>query len=174
MAKRFNAPDNPNVLHYVTLNVRDKRQAFRKEVYAALALRQLRDSCDSHPAEITAYVVMPDHLHFIVRLADGKIGRFLSHYKSEVTIHMLGIAQREGHVKRLLWLKAKGQNELWQESKHSLHLWSGYMIRQKIRYIHDNPVRAELVEKPQDYLWSSIAAYIDGERQPPVKVDTVW
>lgn len=174
MAQRYNAPDNADVLHYVTLKVRDRRRAFGSDTYAHLALDQLRISCDNHPAEITAYVVMPDHLHFILRLADGRLSRFLSSYKSKVTGRVMELAEDQKHLRRLGWLTSKGEPELWQDGKHSFHLWSGYMIRQKIRYIHDNPVRAGLVERPQDYPWSSVAAYVESGLEPPIKVDATW
>ena len=47
------------------------------------------------------------------------------------------------------------------------------MIKQKIDYIHSNPVRAKLVNSAKDYAWSSFAAY-HWQDQDPLPVDTEW
>lgn len=175
MAKRFNRPDAAGVLHYVTLNVREKRRPFAKEAYARIALDELRKSCDLHPAHLLAYVVMPDHLHFITEVSEGDLTVFLSSFKSAVTRNSRRRVVESGNDRLIRWLSQGGGSGLWQEGKHSLHLWSGYMIRMKINYIHHNPVAAGLVERQVDYPWSSVGSYFpEWGVTPPTHVDTVW
>jgi hypothetical protein len=45
--------------------------------------------------------------------------------------------------------------QLWQQHNRPIELWSRDVIRQKLEYIHNNPVKAGFVEKPEDWLWSS-------------------
>lgn len=172
MAQRFNSPDCEGVLHFVTLNVRERKSAFRRPEYAEMALRELRFECDRHPARLIAYVVMPDHLHFLFGPQDGVMTRFLKRFKPGVTLKLDAMALEQGRRKERTWLSAKGKRELWQDGKHSLPIYSPEWVRQKIEYIHENPVRAGLVKTAIDYPYSSVAAYFpDAKVSPPVRVD---
>ena len=173
MATRLNGPDASGVLHFVTLNVRERKRPFARPEYAHMALEALRFECDRHPALLVAYVVMPDHLHCLLSLEDGRLSRFLGRYKPNVTRNLDALLQAEGRVKAREWLASKGGRELWQDGKHSLPLFSPEWTRQRIAYIHDNPVRAGLVEHPSYYEWSSLGAYEPGAVEPPIRVD-VW
>ena len=170
--QRYNRPDAQGVFHYLTLNVRDRKRAFIARSSALVAMRKLRFECDRHPAKLIAYVVMPDHLHAIVWLEDGELSRFLRRLKPGITLALSDVWTAQGKEKALRWLQKKERRELWQDGKHSLHLWSDEFVRQKIDYIHENPVRAGLTESPFDYFASSIGAFFPlMGGTPPVKVD---
>jgi REP element-mobilizing transposase RayT len=51
------------------------------------------------------------------------------------------------------------QHQFWQHDNHPTELWSDAVIREKVRYIHNNPVEAGLVIYPKDYLYSSAMDY---------------
>ena len=66
----------------------------------------------------------------------------------------------------------KGQ-QVWQESFKSMGLWSGWMIWQKINYIHANPVKARLVKAAKAYYWSGFRSFYSlGDE--PLAVDQDW
>jgi putative transposase len=175
MAKRLNSPDCTGVLHFVTVNVRDRRCPFCRPEYARMAIEQLRFECDRHPAALVGYVAMPNHLHFIIGPTDGKLTRFLARFKPNVTRNLTALVLEQHRLKEYAWITAKGRSELWQDGKFSLPLYSQHWILEKLNYIHDNPVRAGLVEHPADYLWSSFGAYHpEFNREAPVPVDTHW
>ena len=175
MSQRFNRPDAAGVLHYVTINVRDRRPAFSKAAYTQELLDTLRAACDEFPARLVCYVVMPNHLHFIVHPQGGQLGRFLSRFKPAATKRYDALAATMNHEKARAWLSTPQGRNLWQDGKHSLHLWSDKLIWQKIRYIHDNPVRAGLVTHPADYPWSSYGAFApESGHKLPVAVDSDW
>ncbi len=172
MAQRLNAPDLLGVYHFVTLNVRDRERAFARDEYAKIVMRELRYECNRHPATLAAYVVMPDHAHFLIGPQDGKLSRLLSRLKPGITLKLDALALKNKHTKRREWLAAKGHRELWQDSKYSLPIYSPQWIREKIEYIHDNPVRAGLVESPAKFPHSSYGAYLpESGHRPFVEVD---
>jgi len=174
MSTRLNSPDAEGVLHYVTLNVRERKAAFRHPEYARMILDLLRFECNRHPATLAAYVVMPDHIHFLFGPQDGQVTRFLARFKPNATRNIDALAAQENRVKEREWLARKGKRELWQDSKHSLPIYSPEWIREKAAYIHHNPVRAGLVESPADFAFSSFGAYFpESGHQPLVKVDLV-
>jgi hypothetical protein len=49
--------------------------------------------------------------------------------------------------------------QVWTHENHAVYLCSNESIKEKIEYIHNNPVRAGIVEKPEDYLYSSARNY---------------
>lgn len=58
--------------------------------------------------------------------------------------------------------KRNSQNlnfQLWQQDNHPIELSDYKILHQKLDYIHYNPVVAGIVEKPEDYLYSSARDY---------------
>ena len=49
--------------------------------------------------------------------------------------------------------------QFWTYENHAIELYRSEMIESRMGYIHENPVRAEIVEKPEDYMWSSTRNY---------------
>jgi putative transposase len=138
MGTRLNRSNRRAVLHYVTINVRNRRKAFQQDIFARAAAEVLRRHCDEHPARLIAYVIMPEHLHFITNPRDGDINRFLSQYKPAVTLRVKELAEEFGRQRILDWLRMpNGEYHLWQDGKHNLHLYSDRLIWQKINYIHE-------------------------------------
>jgi putative transposase len=50
-------------------------------------------------------------------------------------------------------------SQFWQQNNHPIELWSNKVIDQKLEYIHENPVTAGFVEKPEDWRLSSAMDY---------------
>ncbi len=174
MSTRLNSPNDEGVLHFVTLSVRDRKRAFVRPEYAQMVLRELRYECDRHPSTLAAYVVMPDHVHLLIGPQDGKVTRFLARFKPGVTLKLDALAASHQRTKEREWLAEKGKRELWQDSKHSLPIYSPEWIREKVEYIHNNPVRAGLVENPGEFAFSSFGAYFpESGHKPFVEVDLV-
>jgi len=66
---------------------------------------------------------------------------------------------------------ARNRNRFWQRGGGYDHnLWTPANVWERIKYIHENPVRRGLVEKPDDWQWSSYADYA-GLRQGPLPLD---
>ena len=49
--------------------------------------------------------------------------------------------------------------QCWQQDNHPIELANPFMIQQKLDYLHNNPVLAGFVEKPEDWLYSSARNY---------------
>ena len=55
--------------------------------------------------------------------------------------------------------KTDSSHQVWQEGFHPQQLYSEDVLRQKVDYLHHNPVRAGLVERPEDWFYSSARNY---------------
>ena len=67
----------------------------------------------------------------------------------------------------------KTRHKIWQGDFYSTVLWSPNVMRQKLRYIHNNPMRWGLVDRPEDWLYSSYRALELGETGP-LTLDASW
>ena len=58
--------------------------------------------------------------------------------------------------------KRKAAHQFWQTDNHPIEIYSTKVLKQKLNYIHSNPVRAKWVHFPQHYIYSSASNYFDG------------
>jgi REP-associated tyrosine transposase len=115
---------------------------------------------------------MPDHFHLIVNSRDGDIQGFCGALKS------LGAKKIVELTNDKQFLREKPDkdgsiHQVWQESFKAFPLWSGWMISQKVNYIHNNPLRAKLVSSAKDYRWTSFRAFYFDSKEP-LPVDHDW
>jgi REP-associated tyrosine transposase len=121
-----------------------------------------------------AYVVMPEHVHMLVfpNGSAGQVSRFLrsvkepvarqaiAHLRSQAPEWLDKLAKREGsRVRHRFWQPGGGYDRNVTEQT---------TLRSMVDYIHANPVRRGLVNRPEDWEWSS-ARWFAGLR--PVKIE---
>ena len=172
MTKKWKNENVPRALQYVTGNVVNRIPIFKRADCCKGFLKVLADLLRDWPSKLIVYVVMPDHFHLIVNPADGDIIGFSAALKSLTAKKLVEIT----HDNRFIRKKPDKDgsiHQVWQESFKAFPLWSGWMIWQKINYIHSNPVRAKLVKATKDYLWSSFNAFHFNSSEP-LPVDHEW
>jgi REP element-mobilizing transposase RayT len=68
--------------------------------------------------------------------------------------------------------RTKGQkHQVWQEGFYDFNVYTEEKLREKLNYMHNNPVAWGLVDDPGDYLYSSYWNYFDSDRDLPIEVD---
>ena len=120
---------------------------------------------------------MPTHMHAMINPRDGDAIRFVQDYKALLTTAYDKLAESLRWEAARAWLcrTSDGHRQLWQDGKHDFHCWSDRIIWQKIDYIHNNPVKAGLVQRASDYRYSSFNAwYGTGEVLAPVDKIFWW
>ncbi|MBN2292522.1 MAG: transposase [Pirellulales bacterium] len=104
---------------------------------------------------------MPDHVHAIVWFPQtGQLSVFMQQWK-RLTSHHIACFVREELVQYAGAIE-DGQ-PFWQPKYHCFNLFSEQKIREKLTYMHENPVRAKLVEHCCDWKWSSARYYEQGK-----------
>jgi REP element-mobilizing transposase RayT len=167
MGKKWTNENLPGALHYVTGNVHERRPIFASGELAHTFLAVLQRECSNCSTKLIAFVVMLDHFHLVVNPRNGDIQDFLKILKSLSAKRIISECEKG-------FFSTGDKQQVWQESFRSLPLWSGWMIWQKINYIHANPVRAGLVSAAKDYRWSSFGAFYLRETDPLLRVDPDW
>ena len=118
----------------VTTVTRHRSPIFENSVHAREAVECLYRVKKMHPFFLYGFVIMPDHCHFLVDVPlPETAARIMNIYKSGMTFNI-------------------GIPKLWQ-SRYHLRI-----VRDPIsclRYVHENPVKQNMVETCEDYPWSS-------------------
>jgi putative transposase len=100
--------------------------------------------------ELYAWVVMPDHVHLILRTAPPlTMGRAMQLMKGRFANRYNGFLGRKGPV--------------WQDRYHARVLTSDKALTAAIEYVHHNPVAAGFVVAPEDFPWSSAKLFLAPE-----------
>jgi len=116
--------------------------------------------------EVYAYCFMPNHVHFVFRSSiedpSGLLRDFKKHTSKEI-IKAIEDNPQESRKEWLLWMferAAKNKSnvtgrQFWQHHNQPIELWSDKIIKQKIAYIHNNPVECGFVTEPTAWKYSS-------------------
>jgi putative transposase len=123
------------------------------------------------------FVVLENHLHAVADAPD--LPQTWSQFKSYSARRIIALLQEQGARKLLQRMafafKAQRDNrshQLWQEGSHPQCIEGEAMIRQKLEYIHNNPVKRGFVDDPEHWRWSSARCYAG--REGMVQVFTDW
>lgn len=117
--------------------------------------------------EVYVWCLMPSHLHMIASVVPGNpvdLSDVMRDFKRHTSKALLIGIDSEFESRRD-WLRkhferGDDENQIWQEGMHPIELYSSKFIRQKMTYIHMNPVVAGIVEEPEHYLFSSARDYM--------------
>jgi len=114
---------------------------------------------------ILGYVILENHLH-LIGISDDvavEIGHFKS-FTARKIIDLLKENNAETILKQLRFEKARHkmdrEYQLWQEGSHPEVIETETMLRQKLEYMHYNPVKRGYVDKPEHWRYSSARSYL--------------
>jgi putative transposase len=140
---------------FVTTTVLDFVEAFREPRLAGAVVRELLLAHSRYGAALHAFVVMPEHLHFVTGLpAEMDVSTFVQRFKSLSARHLRPMLPPDIEA-AFGAQRGLGSRTFWQRSFRSVVLEGDAFVRQKAEYIHTNPVRRGLCEVPEQYPWSS-------------------
>ncbi|MCP4643821.1 MAG: transposase [bacterium] len=143
----------PGFPHHVTQRGNRRADVFETDGDHDAYLRFMKQYADKRGLVIWAYCLMTNHVHLVA---------------VPVREDSLGLALRDAHTVYAMYFNSRTQlsGHVWQGRFHSCpmderHLWAA------VRYVERNPVRAGMVERAEDYAWSSAAAHC-GLRSDPL------
>ena len=139
----------PGIPHHITQRGTNRQLVFLTQRDRRVYLDLLRTNAEPAGVRILAYCLMPNHIHLVAIPEEPD---------------SLAIALRRTHGRYAQYFNARKlrSGHLWQNRFFSCaldraHLWAA------LRYVERNPVRAGLVELPEEFTWSSAAAHL-GQR----------
>lgn len=115
---------------------------------------------------LVGYVVMPNHVHLLIsETSKATPSVILKVLKQRVSRDLRG-SRRRAPAGQLCFAFARGDRGLprfWQPRFYDFNVWSEEKVREKLDYMHANPVIRKLVDHPKEWPWSSWSFYAKGK-----------
>lgn len=137
--------------HFVTFSCYRRMRLLNSDSLRQLFLQLLEEMRVAFQMRIFGYVLMPEHVHLLISeprekcLADA--------------LHWLKLT----FSKRSARLRASAGHPFWLRRYYDRNVSDHEEFVEKLRYLHRNPVKRGLCQKPEDWPWSSFRHYSDGE-----------
>lgn len=167
-------------IYYVTTNVYNWIPIFIRPSFIIPLIDSLNYYRYQHQCKLIGYVIMPDHIHLLLfPIGESQLDEFMRDYKRFTAGRIARQAQVEGIETWVEQFKVagkktnRGENKVWQDSYWDKNVFSERFIRQKLNYIHRNPLRAKLVESPEHYPYSSYRNYVAND-DTLLEIDMGW
>lgn len=154
-------PDHP---HFLTATANHWLPLFAKPEAVAVVLDCWRYLQREAGLRIFGYVILENHLHCIAQSDD--LARDIQRFKSYTAREIVALLERkmDARLLKLLALlkrphKTESTYQIWEEGNHPQLVESAAVMRQKLEYIHQNPVKRGYVDRPEHWRYSSARDY---------------
>jgi putative transposase len=123
---------------------------------------------------VVGYVVMPEHIHLLLTEPEvGTPSTVMQVLKQRTARALLAKCKRRNPRQAELFGAEPQRRAFWQARFYDFNVWTTKKRVEKLRYMHWNPVKRELVESPEQWRWSSYRFYLLGETGT-VRVNDGW
>ncbi len=141
------------VIYHVLNRANNRSPLFEDGADYDAFIRILRQAQEKHPIPMLAYCIMPNHWHMVLRPGPRQ-GRTLSQY-----LHWLTVT----HAQRLHAFRGtSGLGHIYQARFKAFPVQSGESFLTVASYVERNPLRAGLVDRAEDWRWSSLGCRMSG------------
>ncbi|TAN53868.1 MAG: transposase [Methylococcaceae bacterium] len=153
-----------NVPHFITCTVLNWIPLFTRPQTAEIVLEAIQHRQAQSLWRVYGYVLLENHLHMVVQADDlaGEVARFKS-YTARRLIDCLEACQAERLLKQLAFFRKAHKHDrdyqVWEEGAHPQAIENEQVLRQKLEYIHQNPVKRGYVDDPAHWRYSSARNY---------------
>jgi REP element-mobilizing transposase RayT len=150
---------------FITCTIVGWLPVFTREKYLDVVTTSLAFCRQQKGLRLHAYVILDNHLHLLV--SSDNLSEAIRDFKRHTAKEIKAFAREDNKqwlIKQFEFFKAaqkvKSRHQVWQEGFHPQAIISEEMLRQKLDYIHYNPVRAGLVDRPEEWRYSSARDYL--------------
>lgn len=145
-----------NQCHFVTSVTRDRNEIFRESETVEILATAITFYQKRGDFKLLGYVIMPDHVHFLIIPQQGTISDIMRNIKA--------------YTGNAIRLKLKIDSDVWQDSFYDHLIRDEKDFEARLQYMHKNPLQKGIVDDPDYYPYSSyINLYTD--RKPILQID---
>jgi REP element-mobilizing transposase RayT len=139
-------------IYHVMIRGNEKKDIFLDHKDKNKIIRVLKSVNTDDAFNLYAYCIMNNHAHFVIKECNDDISKIMKKINTSYASYYNRKYNRIGHV-----FQDRFKSEPVEDERYLL---------QVIRYVHNNPVKAEMVSNPENYPWSSYSQYLSvGEGQ---------
>ena len=182
MSSKYKATEI-DTAYFITITTVGWVHVFTRLAQKMIIIDALRHCQKEKGLAVFAYCLMSNHLHLFCR-ADGKylLSEIMRDFKKFTSKKIIETVKAEPESRKEWMLDyfkkacphlAREQKyKVWQDGYHAEEVFSNRWIKEKIHYIHQNPVKEKIVTEPEHYYFSSARNYADLDH--PLEVFVVF
>jgi len=158
--------------YFITITVVGWTDVFTRNEYKDILVDSIKHCQNNQGLQVNAWVIMTNHIHMIVSCSgDNDIAMVIKNIKSFTALKIIDAIINNNNESRKDWLipifekygsinKSNQKYQFWITENHPI-LLDPYtnMYNERLKYLHENPVRAGFVASPQEWLYSSAIDY---------------
>lgn len=175
MSSKYKASDD-HIPYFVTSTIVAWMDVFTRDVYKDIVCDSISFCQQNKGLRLHAWVIMTNHIHMIVSVADNKkLGAIMRDMKKHTSIAIVDAIEKNVQESRKKWMlnmfafagennNHNEYNQVWQQEYHPVALDTEEKLIQRLNYLHENPVRSGLVWSPEQYKYSSAIDYYTKEK----------
>ncbi|MBS0210170.1 MAG: transposase [Planctomycetes bacterium] len=169
MVQKRHVVDDQLYVHFITFSVYRKRKLLSRDVPKRFVLGTLNRQLKEFGAACIGFVIMPDHVHALIWLPKThQLAKFMRAWKRSSSMQIRNWLQKRAPE----YCLAAGESpRFWQPKYYAFEIYEPDKLHEKLVYMHNNPVKAGLVEQATDWRWSSARWY---DQQRTVGVPITW
>lgn len=161
---------NQGAIHFITFAVVEWVDVFTRKEYSDIVLESIRYCQKEKGLALHSWCIMSNHLHLIVSARNENLSDVLRDFKKFTSKQLIEAIENNPKESRKDWMlkvfRQQGERnsrnvnyQFWRQNNQPQELYSAAFGYQKTNYIHQNPVVAGIVEKPEHFLYSSAKDY---------------
>lgn len=149
----------PGAVYHVICRGNNRQAIFRDDQDRRRYLEKLSRYCQEKGVDLLSYCLLSNHLHLLVETPEGNLSKMMQAFQTSYTLYFNKRHGRTGHV--------------FEQRYKAMVVDKDNYLLQVSRYIHLNAVSAKIVERPQDFRWSSYGAYLKGKGLTGLRTESV-
>lgn len=151
-------------LHFVTFCCYQRRAFLQSVQMSSLVVQILSEVRARLGFALVGYVVMPEHVHLLIDESGASPSKILQVFKQRVSRRIRARKRgKRGQMALPFGNAEPAFRRFWQRRYYDFNVRSKAKLKEKLQYMHANPVRARLVAHPGDWPWSSWSFYYRGQ-----------
>ena len=132
-----------------------------------IIMSSLKFLVDENRIWLYGYVIMPNHVHILWRKQDLWIDKniqqpFLKFTAQQIKFHLSANFPEE--LENYKSSQADRLYHFWERRPFNARMNNRFLFEQKLDYIHNNPIKKQLCDLPENYIYSSARFYLMGEK----------
>jgi putative transposase len=170
MSERGYKIRNKKEVYFISFAVVEWIDVFTRKQYRDLLVESIKYCQENKGLLVHAWCIMSNHVHLITSAVNEDLPDILRDLKKFTSKQIIAAIEKNEHESRREWMLDLFKNkaahsshnknyQFWRQDNQPKECFSPAFTVQKLNYIHNNPVEAGLVNKPEDYVYSSAIDY---------------
>jgi REP element-mobilizing transposase RayT len=171
MSHQYRVRNNEQI-HFITFTIVDWVDVFIRPVYKKIIVDSLLYCQVSKGVNLHAWCLMTNHLHLLVSIREPfYLPDFVRDFKKYTNKKIINAIECENESRKdwmLYRFKFHAKfnprikdYKVWIDGYHAIECSDNVILSQKLDYVHESPVKSEVVSLPEEYLYSSARNYMD-------------